>query len=307
MLPDEEPIKLYIYPFLTKHNMVSHAAMAYKGEAIDYSSQGFQSVTSAGEDADVYWLYPSELGIKPEKLLDAMKKRKEKIKGDDYQYLGENCAKQVIACLEEAGVKNIPKVLGISVPSLPVLDDLGDWAGRVGYYKGKKLSYEKTDEYKEQFCDCLSILCDRTAFKEKMEHDLRRVDSDLVKELKKQSSAVFKFTVKEKPTEDDIKLYNKRKLLLMKSEDELLDMIVSISNESCKDCGLKEYLDEFAMSKAHNMSDKVWKRLKKEGVVYGERYILPRGKNVKKDSTNRIKESKLPFNIMGSRVERNIT
>jgi len=350
MRPGEEPIEIYIYRFGAKDNLVSHAAMKFGRECIDYSSKGFKKSTGPHEDAHVYYLYPSELGIDPKKLTEAMKERKKQIKGSDYEYFGENCAKQVIACLEKARAGDVPRTLGISVPSLVGKGDLEGWAKEHGYYQGQTMAGEKSIKYYNQFREAMEVLCRREEFKQEMEKEYRErisdEDKDDIREyLKEQSNLTFngmkKYIyerVQDGPTQIQIKTYNHKKLLLSKSEDELLDMavaayksttgqdmevvkvngkrmIVPVNSEKNSDGLLRSEMVEFAMKNTHNMSDKVWNRLKKEGVVYGDRWVVEKknGKTVLVDdvSTEKFfkenKKKKVPGQVLQNRFERNIT
>lgn len=117
----EQPIRLYIYRFLSDKYAPSHAALEYKGNSIDYSSKGFSENGDSGQHGCyVYEIYPSDIGVDPKKLEQAIQKRQKQIQGSDYQYFTENCADQVLAVLKEAGAKNLPNQtgLGLSIPSM---------------------------------------------------------------------------------------------------------------------------------------------------------------------------------------------
>jgi len=310
---EEEPIKIYIYPFLAKKNVVSHAAMRYKDESIDYGTKGFNEYTRPHEDAHVYYLYPSEIGVDPKKLVEAIKRRKKIVKGSDYGYLGQNCAKQVIACLEEAGAKDISKPLGISVPTVPIFDDLEDWAQKNGHYKGIPLSEDKAKKYKREFTECLEILGGREEYRKKMEDELRVSKTTSVsEELKNQNIEAFNKVLPKymqvQEIKPDYELYVYRKNLLKKSDAELLERavaayqsvvdyekevwivknkpeIVTINATRNSDYVLQEELRDIAIEKSWDLSDKVWNRLSKEGILSGERIIKQRDKkNIKKDT-----------------------
>jgi hypothetical protein len=142
MLKDEEPIKIYIFPFGTEGMRVSHAALKYGDDIINYGGKGFSNRIGEPENCYIYNIYPSEVGINPKKLTAAIKKRKAKIKGKDYNYFTQNCADQVVAVLKEAGAKDIDQCLGISIPKLDGVPSLDDWAEKHG--KLEQIPHEMT-------------------------------------------------------------------------------------------------------------------------------------------------------------------
>lgn len=113
----EEPIRIYIYDFLSKGYGPSHAALEYKGQTIDFGSKGFlNTADNKMHGCKVYEVYPSQIGVTPAKLQQAILNRKKQLKGSDYQYFTQNCADQVIAVLRDSGAKDLPS--GIGIPSL---------------------------------------------------------------------------------------------------------------------------------------------------------------------------------------------
>ena len=133
MKPNEEPIKLYIYPFGALECPVSHAALSYGEQVIDFGSKGFFKNVRKNDGCYIYNIYPSEAGIDAKKLQKAIEKRQKQIKGNDYNYLTENCADQVFAVLKEAGAKDLDKTLGIAIPKLDGVNSLDDWAEKHGH------------------------------------------------------------------------------------------------------------------------------------------------------------------------------
>lgn len=114
---DNEKIYIYIYDFGSE-NQGSHAALQFGEEIIDFSPKGFSEIRDQDRhECRVYTIDPKQINVKPEKLLEAIKKRKEKITGSNYFYFGENCAKQVCAVLREAGAKNLPDETGLDIPT----------------------------------------------------------------------------------------------------------------------------------------------------------------------------------------------
>lgn len=126
------PIKLYIFPFGGDENTMSHAALEYHGNIIDYGSKGFSRRLLKDNECYVYEIDPQKAGIDTDKLEQAIIQRQKELRGKDYNYLTENCADQVIAVLEEAGAKDIKKLFGISIPMLNGLPSLDDWAEKYG-------------------------------------------------------------------------------------------------------------------------------------------------------------------------------
>lgn len=133
MLANEEPIKLYIYPFGALECPVSHAALSYGEQVIDFGSKGFFKNVRKNDGCYIYNIYPSEAGIDAKKLQKAIEKRQKQVKGNDYNYLTENCADQVFAVLKEAGAKDLNKTLGIAIPKLDGVNSLDDWAEKHGH------------------------------------------------------------------------------------------------------------------------------------------------------------------------------
>lgn len=188
----EEPIRIYIYDFLSDKYAPSHAALEYKGETIDFSSHGFSSSSNETmHGCKVYEVYPSKIGVSPAKLQQAIKNRKAQIKGSDYQYLTQNCADQVVAVLRSAGAKDLPN---IGIPSMsgkapqiaadallgPVLKDVLEkstvekWAethGKLTEVRKNETDYYKT---KNDFLTYLKILENPETYKKELKEERDR-------------------------------------------------------------------------------------------------------------------------------------
>ena len=71
---------------------------------------------------EYYFVYPSQLGINPGRLIREMDKYIIKHCKDPYNIISNNCAKNVAQILKKVGVKDIdffgPDALGVSYPTL---------------------------------------------------------------------------------------------------------------------------------------------------------------------------------------------
>lgn len=192
MQKDEKPIVLRIFHFGSDKMLVSHASMSYDGQNIDYSSKGF-SDNATRSDCFEYNIYPSEVGIDPESLKKAITEQKKNVKGDDYNYLTQNCADQVIAVLETAGAKDIPQPLGIAVPSIPVLDDLEDWAKVNGHLvKGDKAYHAQRQQDLNTYRDYISAATNPEEFKKNIKKEYEQ-DKKSSKNLYEKAKATKKY------------------------------------------------------------------------------------------------------------------
>lgn len=190
----EEPIYIYIFPFGSDGYEVSHAAMSYGDDVINFGGRGFSLSKFALDEANCYKyeVSPSKAGIDTEKLQQAMRDRVNKIKGEDYNFFMENCADQVVACLREAGAQDVKETLGVAIPKLGGFNSLDNWAEKHGklvqapakmiekvelrnYIKSlfsvlgrdgfeRPTSFQKMCDYRE-FCDCMGFLKDKEGYK----------------------------------------------------------------------------------------------------------------------------------------------
>ena len=289
--------------------------MEYNGEVIDYSSSGFSRFGVARQDCKVYEIYPSEAGIDPDKLLKAMKERKENVKGSDYQYFGNNCARQVIACLEAAGAKDIPQPLGIAVPSIPFFDDLEDWAKEHGYLASKNQSSTEQGDLYTKYKYAIEILCNRQQFKEEMEEDLKHPNrntmlADVLAKQSEEALAALGYSKEksDKPSEVDYQIYARKRMMLLFSDEQLMNFVISsyrslvdprvdyaikhgitgeIKNVGAMDFETRVRMVKFAQEHVDQMPRAVMERLKKEGIVTGYGDSILEKKHKKTNPLNR--------------------
>lgn len=136
----EEPIMISIIP-LEGISITGHVSMQYKDRVlnrvltmeIDPLYPRYQHLS------EYYFVYPSQLGINPKKLIRAMDRHNILHGKDPYNIISNNCAKNVADILEAVGVKDInflgPDNLGLSYPTPgnnPFGFGIKDWCLRHG-------------------------------------------------------------------------------------------------------------------------------------------------------------------------------
>jgi hypothetical protein len=118
----EEPILISIIP-ADGISITGHVSMQYKDRVLnrvltmemDPLYPRYQNLS------EYYFVYPSQLGIDPKKLVREMDKHNIKHGDDPYNIVSNNCAKNVAQILQKLGVKDIdfigPDNLGLSYPT----------------------------------------------------------------------------------------------------------------------------------------------------------------------------------------------
>lgn len=124
-IPDltaEEPIIIAILP-IEGPSLVGHAALQYKDHVINrlrYKMDTKPLFPRYGNKANYYFIYPSQVGIDPKQLINAIDKVNA-LKNGDYDFVNNNCAGAVDYTLRFAGVKDLdqygPDKLGIYWPA----------------------------------------------------------------------------------------------------------------------------------------------------------------------------------------------
>ncbi len=137
----EEPILILIIP-LEGASPVGHVCMQYKDRVINRRSKetNMRPLYPEYQDyARYYFVYPSQIGINPKKLIREMDKQNIRHGKDKYDLFLNNCATNVSIVLKNAGVKDI-NLLGIdkmgatiSTPgNNPFHFGLKDWCDKYG-------------------------------------------------------------------------------------------------------------------------------------------------------------------------------
>ena len=105
----EEPIVISIIP-LEGISLTGHISMQYKDRVINriLDSINMEPLYPRYQyQAEYYFVYPSHLGIDPEKLIREMDKHNIKYGEKEYSIRTNNCAKNVAQVLKKVGVKDI--------------------------------------------------------------------------------------------------------------------------------------------------------------------------------------------------------
>lgn len=135
----EEPILIGIIP-LEGISLTGHACMQYKDRVINrvLIMNTEPLYPQYQELADYYFIYPSQLGIKPKDIIRVMDKYNIKNGGKRYDIFTNNCAKNVADVLKKLGVKDINFIGPDKVVSLPTPGNnpyhfgIEDWCMRHG-------------------------------------------------------------------------------------------------------------------------------------------------------------------------------
>ncbi len=137
----EEPILIGVVP-LEGVSITGHVCMQYKDRVINrvLNEINMEPVYPRYVDqCDYYLVYPSKVGINPEKLIATMDEHNIKYGQKKYNIVSNNCAKNVAQVLEKVGVKDInflgPDKLKMRFPSPgnnPFHFGIEDWCLRHG-------------------------------------------------------------------------------------------------------------------------------------------------------------------------------
>lgn len=137
----EEPILISIIP-LEGISITGHVGMQYKDRVINRVLHEINMEPLYPRYvglSDYYLVYPSQLGIDPDKLIEAMDEHNIKYGKKKYDMVSNNCAKNVAQVLEGLGVKDInflgPDKLGwrfASPGNNPFRFGIEDWCLRNG-------------------------------------------------------------------------------------------------------------------------------------------------------------------------------
>lgn len=139
----EDPIVIAIMP-IEGPSLYGHVSMQYRDRVINrllstiYTDPVYEKYF---EYSEYYFIYPSQLGITPKKLLRELDKHNVKYGYKKFNLATNNCSKNVADVLEKAGVKDIdflgPDKLGIRFPTPgnnPFGFGLKDWCFRHGVH-----------------------------------------------------------------------------------------------------------------------------------------------------------------------------
>lgn len=105
----EEPILISIIP-LEGISITGHVSMQYKDRVINRVLNNINMeplYPRYQHQSDYYLIYPSQVGIDPEKLIREMDKHNIKYGAKKYNMVTNNCAKNVAELLKKVGVKDI--------------------------------------------------------------------------------------------------------------------------------------------------------------------------------------------------------
>lgn len=136
----EEPIVISIIP-LEGVSITGHVSMQYKDRVLNrvLTMEMDPLYPRYQHLSEYYLIYPSRLGIEPEKLVRELDKHNIKHGEDSYNIASNNCAKNVAQILEKVGVKDInfigPDKIGLSYPTPgnnPFGFGIKDWCLRHG-------------------------------------------------------------------------------------------------------------------------------------------------------------------------------
>lgn len=105
----EEPILISIIP-IEGPALIGHACMQYKDQVVNrllpsiHTDPLYQKYKEFGE---YFYIYPSQLGIDPDKLYNAMKEHNILHMDDQYNPVTRNCAQNIWWVLKKVGVKDM--------------------------------------------------------------------------------------------------------------------------------------------------------------------------------------------------------
>ena len=111
----EEPILFSIIP-IEGPALIGHVCMQYKDQVVNRLLPSIHTdplYQKYKEFSEYYYVYPSQLGINPEKLYREMEKHNIKYMDKDYNPLFNNCAQNIGKILKKVGVKDL-KFFGIN-------------------------------------------------------------------------------------------------------------------------------------------------------------------------------------------------
>lgn len=191
-IPDltaEEPIMIAIIP-IEGPSLAGHAALQYKDYVVNrmrYKMDTKPLFPRYGNNADYYFIYPSQVGIDPKRLICAINKTNV-LRSGKYDFLTNNCAGAVDYTLRQAGVTDLdqygPDRLGIffTAPgNNPFHKGIQEWCRKHGVHV---FSDEIKQVYKYNYIDTYQI---------KAEH-YQKARERLVREKKYKRS--FKYVTK---------------------------------------------------------------------------------------------------------------
>ena len=105
----EDPIAISVIP-MEGPALVGHVCMQYKDRVVNRLLPSIHTdplYLKYGKYSEYYFIYPSKLGIDEQKLIREMDKYNIKHGADKYNFLVNNCAKNVADILKKVGVKDI--------------------------------------------------------------------------------------------------------------------------------------------------------------------------------------------------------
>ena len=140
-LTAEEPILISVIP-LEGISITGHICMQYKDRVINrvLNDINMEPIYPRYQhQSDYYFIYPSQVGIDPEKLIREMDKHNIKYGVKKYDIFTNNCAKNVAQLLKKVGIKDInllgPDKLGLTLATPgnnPFHFGVEDWCMRHG-------------------------------------------------------------------------------------------------------------------------------------------------------------------------------
>lgn len=197
-IPDltaEEPIIIAILP-IEGPSLLGHAALQYKDLVVNrlfYKMDTKPLLPRYGTMADYYVIYPSQVGIDPEKLIRTIKKVNV-LKGGEYDFVTNNCACAVDYVLQQCGIKDLdyigPDKLGIywsSPGNNPFRKGIQEWCRQRGVHV---FTSELEDVYKyntienhQDIADNYKKIRERVLRDKAYKHSWKRIAQKVTKKL----------------------------------------------------------------------------------------------------------------------------
>lgn len=224
-LTAEEPILVSIIP-LEGISITGHVSIQYKDRVINRVLDDINMepiYPRYQQQSDYYFVYPSQIGIDPEKLVREMDKHNIRYGIKKYNLFTNNCAKNVAQLLRKLGIKDInflgPDKLGVTFPTPgnnPFHFGMEDWCMRHGvpvFMEEVALEYKhhvipdlnkRVDKFAairdryERFCEYLINRKTKSKLSDLRKKTAKKIDTKLGTRLEKRKLPVGLKTLEKK-------------------------------------------------------------------------------------------------------------